>query len=145
MQRRQRHPVPLGKRAPRQPAAPEPLQDLVALRPASPRSLRSWDLLGRCHPRSILAAARLREDAPPLPLTVIRYNSPDGSLTIDLIARLGDAFSFENLEYETRLYEGVPVCVATPRTLYEMKRDTVRLQDRADAQALKEAFDLGEE
>jgi hypothetical protein len=75
----------------------------------------------------------------------IRYNSPDGSLTIDLIARLGESFAFENLEYETRIYEGVPVCVATPRTLYEMKKDTVRLQDRADAQALKEEFDLGEE
>jgi len=74
----------------------------------------------------------------------IRYNSPDGSLTIDIIARLGEAFSFESLQWETKAYEGVSILVATPKTLYDMKRDTVRLQDRADAESLKEEFDLGD-
>jgi hypothetical protein len=74
----------------------------------------------------------------------IRYNSPDGSLQLDLVARLGEAFSYEDLRFEEKVYEGVTVRVATPRTLYLMKRDTVRLQDRADAQALKEAFGLEE-
>jgi len=64
----------------------------------------------------------------------IRYNSPDGSLTVDIIARLGDAFSFESLQSETKAYAGVSVFVATPKTLYDMKKDTVRLQDRADAE-----------
>lgn len=73
---------------------------------------------------------------------VIRYNSPDGSLQIDIIARLGQAFSFEDIRFEERLYEGVPVRAATPEMLYRMKKDTVRLQDRADAEALKEIFDL---
>jgi hypothetical protein len=34
------------------------------------------------------------------------------------------------------------VRVATPETLYAMKRDTLRLQDKADAQKLKEKFGL---
>jgi len=29
--------------------------------------------------------------------------------------------------------------------LYRMKKDTVRLQDRADAERIREAFDLGDE
>jgi hypothetical protein len=32
--------------------------------------------------------------------------------------------------------------VVTPATLYRMKRDTVRLRDRDDAQRLAQAFDL---
>ncbi len=73
---------------------------------------------------------------------VIRYTSPDGSLQIDIIARLGQAFSFEDIRFEERLYEGVPVRAATPEMLYRMKKDTARLQDRADAEALKEIFNL---
>jgi len=34
------------------------------------------------------------------------------------------------------------VSVVTPQTLYEMKRDTIRLKDKADAQLLKERFGL---
>jgi hypothetical protein len=37
---------------------------------------------------------------------------------------------------------GIRVRVATPETLYRMKRDTVRPIDRIDAEVLKEAFDL---
>ena len=62
----------------------------------------------------------------------IRYNSPDGSLQIDLLARLGNTFTYEDLRCEEKQYEGVSVRVATPQTLYRMKRDTVRLQDKAD-------------
>ncbi len=74
----------------------------------------------------------------------IRYNSPDGSLTIDIIARLGEAFAFDSLESETKAYEGVSILVATPKTLYDMKKNTLRLQDRADAESLKEHFGLGD-
>jgi hypothetical protein len=74
----------------------------------------------------------------------IRYNSPDGSLQIDLLARLGQAFAYEDLRFEEKLYEGVPVRVATAQTLYEMKKNTVRLRDRADAETLKEEFGLEE-
>jgi acylphosphatase len=74
----------------------------------------------------------------------IRYNSPDGSLQIDILARLGQAFSFNDIQFEEKLYEGVPVRVATPEMLYRMKKDTVRLQDHADAEKLKEIFGLKE-
>lgn len=36
------------------------------------------------------------------------------------------------------------VTVVTPRTLYRMKRDTIRLKDRADAELLKQRFKLEE-
>jgi hypothetical protein len=74
----------------------------------------------------------------------IRYNSPDGSLQIDILARLGNAFLFDDIQFEMMVYEGVQVRVATAEMLYRMKKNTVRLQDRADAEALKELFGLKE-
>lgn len=75
----------------------------------------------------------------------IQYVPPAGDFWIDILARLGEAFRFEDLESETRDLEGVPFRTATPRMLYLMKRDTVRPQDRLDAQMLKERFDLEDE
>lgn len=75
----------------------------------------------------------------------IRYGSPDGLCSIDLISRLGTAFAFEDLEIGVVELEGVSVRVATPRTLYRMKKGTVRLIDKADAAALRQKFDLEEE
>jgi hypothetical protein len=72
----------------------------------------------------------------------IQYNSPDGSLQIDILSKLGDAFSYEDLQFEEKHYEGGRVRVATPETLYRMKKDAVRLQDRADAETIKEIFNL---
>lgn len=73
---------------------------------------------------------------------VIRYGPPEREYLVDLISRLGEAFSFDDLECEEIEVEGVLVHVATPRTLVRMKQDTARLQDRADAQALREKFHL---
>ena len=75
----------------------------------------------------------------------IQYVPPTGDFWIDILARLGEAFQFADLESEELVLEGVRVKVATPRTLYRMKKDTVRPQDRLDAQALRERFDLLEE
>jgi hypothetical protein len=75
----------------------------------------------------------------------IQYVPPTGDFWIDILARLGDAFQFADLESEELVVEGVRVRVATPRTLYRMKKDTVRPQDRLDAQALRERFHLLEE
>jgi hypothetical protein len=72
---------------------------------------------------------------------VVQYVAPDGT-QIDLLSRLGDAFSFDDLRSTTYAYGDVDVVVATPETLYAMKRDTLRLQDKADAQKLKEKFGL---
>lgn len=75
----------------------------------------------------------------------IQYVPPAGDFWIDILARLGEAFRFADIESEEMSIEGVRVRVATPRALYRMKRDTVRPQDRLDAQVLRERFDLQEE
>ena len=72
----------------------------------------------------------------------VLYNSPDSSLSIDILSRLGEMFSYESIRFEEKLFEGIPVRVATPQMLYEMKKGTLRLQDRADAEALKQEFGL---
>lgn len=74
----------------------------------------------------------------------IRYGAPDGGLVIDLLARLGSAFTFDDVKAQTIQVEGVPVRIATPATLYRMKKDTIRPIDRADAAALREKFNLSE-
>lgn len=76
---------------------------------------------------------------------VLRYGPPDGDFVVDLVARIGDAFSFDDMESEEILVEGIRVRVATPRMLYRMKRDTVRPQDRVDAEQLRSVFRLPEE
>jgi hypothetical protein len=75
----------------------------------------------------------------------VRYGPPGEGFVIDLLARLGSAFGFDDLEAETVSVEGVPVRVATPATLYRMKKGTMRPIDRADAAALKEKFAIPEE
>lgn len=75
--------------------------------------------------------------------TSITYVPPDASLSLDLLAQVGEAFGYDDLEAHWVTFSGVPVHAATPRTLYRMKKDTVRLQDHADAAALRDKF--GEE
>jgi len=75
----------------------------------------------------------------------VQYIPPDGSFHIDILTRLGDAFSFDDLETTRVAIGDVMVSVVTPHTLYAMKKDTVRLKDRADAQLLKERFNLQDE
>lgn len=74
----------------------------------------------------------------------IRYGPPGETFVIDLLSRLGSAFTFESLEAQTVALEGVPVRVATPSMLYRMKKDTVRPIDRADAAQLREQFGIEE-
>lgn len=76
---------------------------------------------------------------------VIRYGPPEGDFVIDLVARIGDVFEFDDIESEECIVEGVRVRVATPRMLYRMKRDTARPQDRVDAENLRATFGLFEE
>lgn len=75
----------------------------------------------------------------------VRYGPPDGDFFIDILTRLGEATGWADLEAQDREIEGVRIRVATPRTLYRMKRGTVRPIDAADAAALRSAFDLDEE
>jgi hypothetical protein len=73
---------------------------------------------------------------------VIRYGPPDTEGVIDLVARLGEQYSYGDTEFEAVDIEGIAVPVATPRMLYRMKRETPRSQDRADADALRARFDV---
>jgi len=41
--------------------------------------------------------------------------------------------------------DGIAVRVATPLMLFQMKKDTVRPQDRVDAEALRQRFGLEED
>lgn len=75
----------------------------------------------------------------------VRYYPPTGDLYFDVLTRLGEAASFETVEAEVKEVEGTPVKVATPAALYRMKKGTVRLQDQADAAALRERFNLKDE
>lgn len=72
----------------------------------------------------------------------VRYGPPEGTLYLDILTRLGEATAFSDLEVEVKNAEGVPVRLATPKTLYLMKKDTVRPIDHSDARALRAAFDL---
>jgi Nucleotidyl transferase AbiEii toxin, Type IV TA system len=83
-----------------------------------------------------ITAADLAGDYP-----AVQYVAPDGT-PIDILSRLGEAFAFADLKATVYSYGDVEVKVATPETLYRMKRDTVRLRDKADAQALKDKFGL---
>jgi hypothetical protein len=75
----------------------------------------------------------------------IQYVPPDGTFSVDLLARLGTAFDYAGIEAADQMVEGIAVPVATPRMLYRMKKDTVRPQDRADADRLKRLFGLEED
>ena len=70
----------------------------------------------------------------------IQYVPPSGGFHVDILCRLGQAFDYANVETESRTVEGITFNVATPRMLFKMKRDTVRLQDKADAERLRRHF-----
>ena len=76
------------------------------------------------------------------PYPAVRYNSLDGTMSVDIVTHLGEAFCFDDLEGESREFHGIRVRVVTPSMLYRMKKATVRMKDRYDAAWLKQEFDL---
>jgi acylphosphatase len=76
---------------------------------------------------------------------VVRYYPPTGDLYFDILTRLGDTVRFETVEAEVRALDGVRIPIATPRALYQLKKDTVRPLDRQDAAALRERFGLDQD
>ena len=75
----------------------------------------------------------------------IQYVPPEGNSSLDILSRLGEAFRYEDLESREMIVDGIRVRVATPKMLYRMKKNTVRPQDRIDAEAIRLEFDLPEE
>ena len=74
----------------------------------------------------------------------LQYVPPEGVLD-RYPGAAGRGVPLADLEAEAVEVEGVRIQVATPRMLYRMKRDTVRPQDRLDAEMLKQRFGLEEE
>ena len=79
------------------------------------------------------------------PYPVIRYGPPEGTLYIDILARIGDVATYDDVEVSVVTLGGVQVRVASPQALFRLKRSTVRPIDAADANALQHAFDLEED
>ena len=75
----------------------------------------------------------------------VEYTPPHGLYSMDILSRLGEALRYEDLEAEDVVVEGVRARVATPRMLYRMKKDTVRPQDRLDAETIRARFGLKDE
>lgn len=75
----------------------------------------------------------------------VRYYPPSGDLYFDVMTRLGQAASFENVESMVIEVEGIRVWIATPKALFRLKKGTVRPLDQQDAEALRQRFDLEEE
>jgi len=62
---------------------------------------------------------------------VIRFGTEEG-FYIDVLSKLGDAFSFEDLRYEETTVEDHKIKIATIDTLYKMKEKTLRAIDKSD-------------
>jgi hypothetical protein len=75
----------------------------------------------------------------------VQYVPPPGTFYLDILTRLGQAFRFEDLKSQRVDFEGVSVSVATPQTLYRMKKGTVRPKDWGHAERLKIRFGLEDE
>jgi predicted nucleotidyltransferase len=75
----------------------------------------------------------------------VQYIPPTGEFHIDILTRLGDAYKFDDLESERVDFDGLQVTVVTPKTLYHMKKSTVRPQDWGDAERLRLRFGFEDE
>lgn len=72
----------------------------------------------------------------------VQYVPPAGDFHLDILTRLGEAFRFADLEPMRVDLDGQPAWVASPRTLYRMKKGTIRAKDWGDAEALRRRFNL---
>lgn len=70
----------------------------------------------------------------------VQYVPPIGPFHLDILARLGEAWAFDDIETEPVEVEGMAIPVATPRMLFRMKRGTIRPQDHADAARIRARF-----
>jgi hypothetical protein len=75
----------------------------------------------------------------------VQYVPPTGDFHLDILTRLGEAFRFADLEPVRVDLDGQPVWVASPHTLYRMKKGTIRPKDWGDAEMLRRRFKLEED
>lgn len=122
-----------------------------------PRATEDIDLFIRCLPDNMARLRQALKDVYQDPAIdeirdedlageypTVRYVPPHGTLIINLLGRLGEFEGYADLGIEEVEIQGVKVRIASPETLYWLKKDTLRPIDRADAEALKEKFHLQE-
>ncbi|KAA3617037.1 MAG: hypothetical protein D8M58_04430 [Calditrichaeota bacterium] len=73
---------------------------------------------------------------------VIRYGCPDG-FYIDVMAGIGEVADYDSINFETKVFKGSFVKIATPEALFELKKNTVRPEDKRDARFLKSLIEKG--
>lgn len=73
---------------------------------------------------------------------VVRYGTPD-NFYIDVMDRIGDAFSYDDLDIEMIEIDGVQIRIATIETLIKLKKGTIREIDRLDVAMLEEKLKGG--
>jgi hypothetical protein len=66
---------------------------------------------------------------------VIRYGTPDG-FNIDIIAQIGEAIQFDDIEYDVMEVEAHRLKIADEHSLIRMKENTMRETDQADVRFL---------
>ncbi|NJL26905.1 MAG: hypothetical protein HC897_02985 [Thermoanaerobaculia bacterium] len=86
-----------------------------------------------------ISAEELCSDYP-----AVRYYPPEG-FGLDIVTRLGEAFRYEDLEKEMKLFEDARVSVVSARQLWRLKKDTIRPADRIDAAVIAEHFGFEED
>ena len=62
---------------------------------------------------------------------VIRYGTDEG-FYIDILSKIGTAFSYEDLKYEVINVDGHQIKIASVDILYKLKENTYRAIDKAD-------------
>ena len=60
---------------------------------------------------------------------IIRYGTEDG-FYIDIIVKIGTRFKFDDINFQVKEIEGVKIKVATPETLFALKKDSYREIDQ---------------
>jgi hypothetical protein len=73
---------------------------------------------------------------------LVRYGVRGYDFVVDLTQRIGEMFTFRDLEIAEIEFLGTRVPVVTPRTLVRMKRETGRPQDQLDVARLRERYRL---
>lgn len=68
---------------------------------------------------------------------VIRYGTED-NFYLDIIAKIGERFSFDNIEIVAKKINNTRIKFASAKSLYEMKKYTYREKDKIDLLFLKE-------
>ena len=72
--------------------------------------------------------------------SVIRYGTPDG-FYLDIMTRIGEAADYYSIKREKKEIEGVTIQLASAESLFKLKKDTVRPEDKRDALFLQKLLE----